>query len=188
MFRRAIMISVLLAVAACAGTSTQVVGSWKDDQYSTKISKVVVISLADETPIRQKEEHIVVAKLRKRGIDAVASSDIMRLDEKLTRATVSAAIAGKGFDSVLVTRPLGTDMNTGYVAPDSTIFFSNLTVTPGYTTHQAVVFTQIELYEAQHGHLVWSMTTRITNHSTVKDIVESYCAAMTKKLAQAGLI
>ncbi len=184
----ALVIIGALMLAACASTDTKIMGTWKDDQYARKITKVLVVSLAEEASIRQKAEGIVVAKLRKRGVDAVASSDIMPADEKIDRDTVRAAIAGKGFDSVLVTRLLGVDLNTGYVPPDSTIYNFTVKVEPGYTAHRPVVFIQINLYNTAKAQLVWSMTTQIHNHGTVADVIDAYSSAMVETLVKQGLI
>jgi hypothetical protein len=178
-----------LLLTACASTSTKIMGSWKDDHYAGKITKVLVISLAEEPPIRQKAESIVVAKLRRRGVDAVASNTLMPMDEKIDRETVKAAIAGKGFDSVLVTRLLGVNLNTGYVPPEQTTVYNlTVTVSPGYTVHRPVVSTRVDLYDTANEHLIWSMTTQSSNHDTVADVVNAYSSVMVKAMAKQGLI
>jgi len=177
-----------LILTACASTSTKIMGTWKDDHYTKKITKVLVVSLAEEPPIRREAEGIVVAKLRQRGIDAVASSDLMPMDQKIDRETVKAAITGKGFDSVLVTRLLGVDLNTGYVPPDPTIYNFTLSVEPGYTAHRPVVSIQINLYDTAQEQLVWSMTTQSTNYDTIAEVIRSYSSILVKNLAKHGLI
>lgn len=184
-----VLVAGALILAACASTSTKIMGLWKDDQYAKKITKVMVISLAEEPPIRQKAEGIVAAKLRKRGVDAVASSTLMPLDEKIDRDTVKAAIAGKGFDTVLVTHLVGVNLNTGYVPPEQTTVYNlTINVTPGYTVHRPVVSIQIDLYDTKNQHLVWSMTTQTSSHGTVADVIDSYSSVLVKKLAKQGLI
>ena len=184
----AAILAEVLTLAACATTTTKVVGTWKDDHYDKKISKVLVVSLAEEAPIRQKAEAMVAAKLRDRGIDAVTSSTIMPLDSDINRETVAAAIAGKGFDSVLVTRLLGVDLNTGYVPPDSTIYNFTVNVTPGYTAHRPVVSIRIDLYETGQGRLVWSMTTQHANYNNVPGVIDAYSSTLVSALAKQGLI
>ena len=185
----AVFVAGALMLAACASTTTKIMGSWKDDHYAKKIAKVLVISLAEEPPIRQKAEGIVAAKLRKRGVDAVASSTLMPMDEKIDRETVKAAITGKGFDSVLVTRLLGVNLNTGYVPPEqATLYNLTVNVAPGYTAHRPVVSTRIDLYDTAGGNIVWSMTTQSSNHDTIADVINGYSSVMVKIMAKQGLI
>lgn len=184
----ALIVVGTVLLAACASTTTKVMGSWKDNQYAKKVTKVLVISLAEEPPVRQTAESIVTAKLRERGVDAVASSTLMPMDDKIDRESVKAAIAGKGFDSVLVTRLLGVDLNTGYVPPDSRIYNLTVNVEPGYTAHRPVVSIQINLYNTAQEQLVWSMTTQSSNYDTVADVVNAYASVLVKTLAKQGLI
>lgn len=194
--RAALVLVIIPVLASCATTSTKVVGSWKDDHYTKTISKVLVISLAEETPIRELAEHTLAAKLRSKGVNAVASSDLMPVNEKIERKTVRAAIAGKGFDTVLVTRLVSVNLNTGYVPPTPTVYnfdsstpqsFS-VTVSPGYTEHRPVASIEINLYATGSAHLIWSMTTRNSDYNTVKDVIDSYSSAVIRSLSKDGLI
>lgn len=183
-------------LASCADTTTtRVTGQWRNPRYHGMLTKVLVISLAQEPSIRQSFEQTVSARLRKQGIEAVPSSDIIPLDEKIDRKTVKAALAGKGFDGVLVSRLIGIDADSTYVPPrtaeDFDSFYNHayaMVYTPGYLARRTVVSIRINVYETGHGRLIWSMTSQTFNHSNVKDVIDSLSTTITRHLAQQGLL
>ena len=56
-------------------------------------------------------------RLNKGGLHGVASSDIMSPAEPINRKMVTAAMAGKGLDGVLVSRLLNVERGAIYVPP-----------------------------------------------------------------------
>ena len=82
------LIVCALLLASCASTPmshTTVLGAWKADNFNKQFSSFLVISLSDEPGIRGKFESIMVNRLEKEGLHAVASSDIMAADEEINR-------------------------------------------------------------------------------------------------------
>lgn len=193
---RSAMVMITGLLAACASaTTTDVTGQWHDPQYHGKLGKVLVISLAEEPFIRRSFEDTVTAELSRRGVTAVASADIIPLDRKIDRKTVKAAMAGRGFDTVLVSRLIGIDNSADYVPPspieDFDSFYSHaytMVYSPGYLARRTVVSIRINVYETRHGRLVWSMTSRTFNHSNVADVIHSLSETITRQLARQGLL
>lgn len=189
------LVTAAWLLAACAATTTDVTGQWRDPEYHETLGKVLVISLADEPSIRQRFEHTVSARLQRAGITAVPASDIIPLDRKIDRKTVRAAIAGRGFDTVLVSRLIGIDTSTDYIPPspaeDFDSFYSHayaLVYSPGYLAHRTVVSIRINVYETRHNQLIWSMTSKTFNHRNVRDVIDSLARAITRQLARQGLL
>lgn len=198
---RAVALCLSLAAAAwllagCAATATtDVTGQWRDPKYHETLGKVLVISLAEEPSIRERFEHTLSARLRHAGITAVASSDIIPLDRKIDRQTVKAAMAGRGFDTVLVSRLIGIDASADYVPPspieDFDSFYSHaygMVYSPGYLAHRTAVSIRINVYETRHNQLIWSMTSKTFNHSNVPDVIDSLTSAIIRQLARQGLL
>jgi len=188
-------LSTWLLASCAATTTTDVTDQWRDPQFHGKFAKVLVISMAEEASIRQSFENTMTAKLRKQGIEAVASSDIIPLDQKIDRKTVKAAMAGKGFDTVLVSRLIGIDTSSDYVPPspaqDFDSFYSHayaMVYSPGYLARRTVVSVRINVYETRHGRLIWSMTSQTFNHSNVADVIQSLSSTITRELGQQGLL
>ena len=197
-WRVAACIASVLLVASCASTQTtrtDVIGTWKADNYARKLSDVLIVSLADEPGLRDKIESIVADRLEKRGLRAVASSDIMASDEDINRRTVKAAMAGRRFDGVLVSRLLGVERRAVYVPPSPETTLDNVfNVTapivhePGRIERRSVVTLQIDLYDTASEHLVWSLKMQAVNPANVTDVVNDLADAVIHDLRINGLI
>ena len=186
---------LLVSCASTPTTRTTVMGSWKADNYNKKLANFLVISLADEPGIRSKVEFTLANRLEKEGLRAMASSDIMPADEEINRQTVKAAMAGKRFDGVLVSRLLGVERGAVYVAPspDSTFdssFNRNapIVTSPGYVEHLSVITLQVDLYDTASRHLVWSLKSQSVNPDSVTEVVNDLAGFVVKDLQIKGLI
>lgn len=137
----------------------------------------------------------MVKSLEKQGLHAVASSDIMPADEQINRKTVRAAMAGKGFDGVLVSRLLDLDQSTINIPPSQDSTFDNsfdgvapIVISPGYVEHLSVISLQTNLYDTASKRLVWSLKSQTFNFNTVSDMVQSVSQVVINNLRAMGLI
>ena len=192
-----LMMSTFL-LAACASiptTRTDVIATWKADNYNGKFSNLLIISQSAERSIREKAESIMVKSLEKQGLNAVASSDIMPADKEINRKTVMAAMAGKGFDGVLVSILLDVDRIIIEIPPSHGTTIDNslggvasIVFSPGYVKHHSVISLQTHLYDTASKRLVWSLKSQTSNFSTVSDIEQSVSQAVINNLRAMGLI
>lgn len=197
-WREMVVVLSVLLLASCASTPSnrsEILGSWKADNYDNKLSSFLVISLSDEPGIREKFESIMASRLRQEGLHAVASSDIMTADEEIDRDTVRAAMAGKGFDGVLVSHLLSVERGAVYVPPSPDITFANsfnqntpIVAEPGRMEHNSVITMQLDLYDTASQHLVWSLRTQTVNPDNVTDAIQNEARAMAEDLRSKGLI
>ena len=200
--RRTWVLAVLMMFAAllagCATTPTthtEVTGSWKANSYKGRFANLLVVSHAADPGIRGKVESIMVKAIEQQGLHAVASSDIMPADERVTRKTVGAAMAGKGFDGVLVSHLLDVKRSTIYIPPsEDTTFESSfdddapVVFSPGYVEHLSLISIRNNLYDAVSKRLVWSLQSQTENFGTVNDLVQSVSQAVINNLRARGLI
>lgn len=194
----AALILCTLLLASCASTPTShttVLGTWKADNFNKRLSSFLVISLSDEPGIRDKFESIMVNRLEKEGLHAVASSDIMTADEEINRGTVKAAMAGKDIDGVLVSSLLGVEREAIYVPPSpdnslETIFnrAAPIITSPGYVEHRSVITMQIDLYDTTSEHLVWSLRSQTVNPPNVTEVMDRLSNEIVKDLRSKALI
>jgi hypothetical protein len=190
------MFAALLAGCATTPTThTEVTGSWKANSYKGRFANLLVVSHAADPGIREKVESIMVKSLEKQGLHAVASSDIMPADERVTRKTIGAAMAGKGFDGVLVSRLLDVKRSTIYIPPsEDTTFESSfdddapIVFSPGYVERLSLISIRNNLYDAVSKRLVWSLQSQTENFGTVNDLVQSVSQAVINDLRARGLI
>jgi len=193
-----VLILCAFLLASCVSTPvthTTVLGAWRADNYNRQLSSFLVISLSDEPGIRVKFESIMVSRLEKEGLRAVASSDIMATDEEINRLTVKAAMAGKDIDGVLVTRLLRVERDAVYVPPsadnslETTFIRATPVITsPGYVEHRSVINLQIDLYDAASEHLVWSLRTQTVNPPNVTEPMNAISNDVANDLRSKGLI
>lgn len=190
----------VLMLGACAQSHISI-GSWKDTAYQKKVTKVFVIGVTPRAEIRRAFETDVVQRLRQRGVTAVASVDLVPLDKDLgkeaVKARVKAAIAGKGFDGVLVSRLIGVDKTTTYVPPSATMEYSfsrdvmtaySVAFTPGQLIHDTVVSIETNLYDTATEDLVWSMRSKSFNPVDADEVINPLADAIVKDLAKKRLI
>lgn len=193
-----LMASVVL-LAACASAPanrTKVTGTWKEEHFDKRLSHILVVSLADEPGIRSKVENMFAQRLGAEGVRAASSSDLMPPEEKIDRQTVKAAMAGKDFDGVLVSRLIGVASDATYVPPQpnttlDTGFASGVPIVtaPGRTEHSSVVSLKIDLYDpGGEGRLVWSLTSQSFNPDNVTDMINEVSDAVMSDLKAKGLI
>lgn len=196
-FVAAVVVGILV-LTACVTTSaprTIVTGAWKDDHYNNKLSTFLIISLSDNHAIRTEFENALAVSLGMKGLRAEASSDLMPMEQKINRETVKAVMAGKGFDAVLVSRLIGVAREARYVSPSANATFDSsfssgptIISSPGYVEHKVVVSLQIDLYETEKEHLVWSLKTQSFNPSNATEVIDKLSEDIVSDLAAKGLI
>ena len=202
-FRRYAMAAIfpwIAMLSACAPPHIAM-GSWKDPAYHKKITKIFVIGVTQREEIRRAFEADVVARLLRKEINAVGSADLVPLDKGIAKervkAQVKAAIAGKGFDAVLVSRLIGVDKTTTYVPPSATMEYSftrdvmtaySVAFTPGQLIQDTVVSIETNLYDTATEHLVWSMRSKSFNPTDAAEVINPLADAIVKDLAKKRLI
>lgn len=193
----ALLMGVYL-VASCAmtpTTRTEIVGSWKATDYHGKLTNFLIVSHSEEPGIRAKFETIMASRLKKAGLRATASSDIMSAGEKINRGTIRTAMVGKDFDAVMVARLIDVDQSMVYVPPTPVTGFDNsfdnfspIIASPAYIEPKTVIFMQLDLYDAASQRLVWSLKSRTANHNNINDFVNSLAQVVINELKAKDLI
>jgi hypothetical protein len=194
----ALIVSIFF-LTSCATTPvnhTKISGTWKDEHFNKKLSNFLIISLSDEIGMRAKVENALVRKFNAEGVHAEASSDLMPIDEEIDRKTVRAAMVGKTFDGVLVSRLIEVASDSTYVPPAPNASFEAgfshsvpIITSPGHTERRSVVTLQTDLYDPSgQGHLVWSMTSQSFDPSNVTELIDNVSDAIVSDLRAKGLI
>lgn len=198
--RTAVTIAVSAMLAACAQSYISI-GSWKDPSYHKKLTKVFVIGVTRRAELRREFETDVVNALRRRGVTAVASFGLVPLKRDIgkeaVKARVKAAIDGKGYDGVLVSRLIGVDKTTSYVPPVSRMDYTysgaimraySVEFTPGHLVHDVVVSIETDLYDTASEKLVWSMTSKSFNPTDAVEVIKPLSDSIIKNLTKNALI
>ena len=164
------LILSLMVLAGCA-KKVAVNDIWIDETYyDRQYESVLVIGLAEKITFRNLFEGNLVNQLRRAGVEAFPSYEILPYTNMLNREAVLTAVAKYGIDSVLVTSLVGTDIktiyysdqNASYSNPYSYSRFINDAVNRSDSTASydvGILFLKTNLYDVNSEKLVWSLTS-----------------------------
>jgi len=96
-------LGVWLGLAGCASTTLRSERRAPDFD-SSRIRKVLVVSIASTHEIRSAVEEEFVRQWKDRQVDAVSSAKVFPVDVPLSKADLSVFASAHGFDSVLISR------------------------------------------------------------------------------------
>ncbi len=197
-----LVVLAVLAGMACA-TQTTLSNVWRSDSYpSGTMHSILVIGIAQSEARQRSFEDGFAAALALQDVEAVARYQVLPGNERLSKASIQAAINGQGFQGVIVTRLLGIDEETTYVPPTSyarTGYYGrrmygyygsswDTVHDPGYTVTDTTVRLETHLYDARTADLVWAAHSDTFNPISVNDIIDSVTKKLTLRLAEDGML
>ncbi len=184
-----------LIVGACA--STKPIMEWRDEGFSGQLNHILVIAASDQVTQRRAIEDDYVKALTAVPVTAVPSYTLMDSDLALSRETVEVAIAGQGFDAVLVTRLLGVEEVEEYQPPVTYDHYRSYHryyqrsldySSPGYYRKYKILKLETNLYDTATQELIWSMQSETIDPSAPQDVIEAQIVLTIERLTQGGLI
>ena len=192
---------LLASLVACATTPT-LTGSWRDDTYTGKFEKVLVVGISANQAARRLFEDTVANGLKARGIEASALSRVAPGDAIPDKTTIEAMIREKSFASVITTRVIGKEKDTHYVPGSYNMpprhYYHRMNnyvdtvypvvYSPGYLVDDTIVSLESNGYDTAAGKLVWSITTELFNPNNLDKEVGQLSDLIIKQLEQNGLI
>jgi hypothetical protein len=197
-----VVVLAVLAGIACA-TKTTLSNVWRSESYpSGTMQRILVIGIAENETGRRSFEDAFAAALALQKADAVPSYQLLPGSERLSRASIEAAISGRGFQGVLVTRLLGVDEQETYVPPSTYVrpgyygrgmygyYGSSWDVVhnPGYTVTETIVRLETHLYDAGTADLVWAAHSDTFDPRSTDDIIDSVTKKLSRRLAEDGML
>jgi hypothetical protein len=196
----------LLVLAACA--QTQVVDSWKTEKPITnKPDKVAVIVVLPEALMRKAVEIDVAAVLKKKGTNAVVSSEIRGMSGGI-RGEIDAEAATKllraaDVDGVVVMFYAGGGVSEGYVRSDYWMqhvgsgmgyswgrpYFTNVYTVrqgPGWTDTRTIAYVESSFYDMETEEPIWRIVTK-TKDTEHTDGAVDIARQIASQMNRAGL-
>ena len=176
----------LLLMTSCA--TTKLYSVWRDESYSGKIKKVFIIGASPKPDIRRLFERKFVNQLKSRGVDAVASNQVLPSDKMLDKETIISKIKGLDIDTVLITRV--TEKKTivaafgGWYDSYSEGFGGGFS---GATFEDELVSLETNLYEVRTEKLIWSASSETVFMEersilrTIKSLVKVMATQLSKE-------
>lgn len=190
----------LFLASGCA--TTTLVSSWEDPAYSQKIDKILVLGMSKNEGIRTKYEHTLAKAISAQGADAMPAAAYLPSDAEPTRKSVEEAIAGKGFDTVLVTRLISSTTEpryvpgTPYVAPapyyhgfyDYYLNTYPIVYSPGYIVNDKIVHLETNVYDIASGKLVWAVVSESFNPDNLDKEIDALSTLIVNQLKKDGML
>jgi len=169
-------------LAGC-GSQTSLTNMWRDPTFSSPpMTKVLVIAVKRDPAMRRIWEDGMTQEMREHGVKAVPSYQLFPGDLPDTQQVIEG-VRSQGFDGVVLTHSLGTEVSQHYVPgyvtsapamgydPWYGVYYTyyHHIYEPGYVETERVARYETEVYTAGYnGRLVWTGTTEsLDPHSSV---------------------
>lgn len=189
-----------LVLVGCA--TTTLVSTWEDPAYTQKIDKILVLGMSKNEGIRTKYEHTLASAINAQGAQAEPAAAYLPSNVEPTREGVQAAIAGKGFDTVLVTRVISSTTEeryvpgTPYIAPapyyqgfyDYYLQTFPIVYSPGYVVNDKVVNLETNVYDIESGKLVWAVVSESFNPENLDKEIDALSELIVSQLKEDGML
>jgi hypothetical protein len=171
--RRTFIAALMLLLGACVTARTKVDSSWVDPALAAQgFRKVVIITVAGDEFVQQYFQNELAARLRARGVNAVASHAYFDEYSAAARERFRRTVANSDADAVLVLRLTGREEDVAnataraeaerFGQPDAYGFANDGSVQSDYFLSTTVT-TRTTLIQKATNKLVWSASTSTTN-------------------------
>jgi len=187
-----------LGISAC--TSTRAVIEWRDNAFAGgPFHNMLIIGMSRDVTARRAYEDTFVKSLAEVKVGALSSASVIPPGVKISRESVSAAIAGKNIDSVLVTRLVGVQQKEIYHPPTYTPapysyglygYYGHVSFMyePGYVSTHELVRLESNLYDVKTEKLVWSTQTETMDPGSTTQLVNEKIKTVIAQLRKQKLI
>ncbi|PSV87983.1 hypothetical protein [Photobacterium iliopiscarium] len=193
---RKIFIFILtLLLTSCA--SSNLTSSWVDRIYSYfPIKSSLVVAMSDNLRVRRIFEDDMVKELQKKGVNAIASSQIYP-DKLPSKADLSSYIKKNSIQTVFVAKLVNIedknvrypDNNYGY---DSGLSFNNNSYgyiyNDSYTVSYEFVNVEFTLFDTQSHKPIWSTSSESIDPNNMNDIISELTQILIKNMQENGVV
>ena len=194
--------SALIALVACATTSSKLTTSWANPDFKGPLGyqKVFVLFASPNHNMRVQIEGAVVARLEMHGVMGLPANiavpdstlrDIPRLKEQLAQINV---------DGVVVMRPIGKSERTQYVStspgywgayPEFWGYYNYMGPTmwdPGFYVTDTTYKVETRIFDLKSGRLVWGGMSDTMNPTDAQMAATELAKAIGEDLRASGLV
>ena len=187
------------------GPSSKMTGTWVDSSFAGKkiTGKVLVIGVARNQTHRRIFEDSLVANLRDKGVNAVASYTVDPEEIQASEAAIRAVVDKAGASEVMVTHVTGSEeksryfpalgatiVDTGYYGGLYSYYprVYNYVYMPAQNQSTETVTLETGLYDVATGHLIWIGRTNAVNPEMTKKFYISLTRLFVNDLRRKKLI
>lgn len=179
--------------AGCSSNAKMVHSSTTPEFKSGTVKKVFIVGVAEDKGLRRKYEDAFAADLKKRGLEAGPSYDLVPDLSKVDKEAVGASLRKEGYSHVLVTRIVRIEDKETYVPPSTmsvgvgvggypgyyggwypyTSMSYGYVTSPGYTTIERQIGLETNIYDLGSEKMIYTgMTDVFAGEETGSRVVE----------------
>ncbi len=192
---------VMLFTVSCAPKST--IHVWKDENYSQKLGKTLIIFVTGIDYIRNNFENVFAARLSESGVEAFPGNRVLRqLGTRPEREAVVARVRQLGIDNVIVARAVSEDEYSrlvtvsGYIVPmgyntgwNSFYDDSFSIVTDPRSVYDLDYFAVVtNIYDVRNETLVRSYLSQVAEETSRDEAVNLFIEMVLKELNSSKLL
>ncbi len=191
-----LLIICAFILAACA--TTTITDVWKDEAYTGKAQKIIVLMVAKSPDMRNMFEGRFVAELEARGNNAIQSYKIIPFEQLPDKELVRSKIKSTEADTVLIARLVGSKTVEAYMPGKiHTVhssyygwgtYYDILFVDYGYTDDMHVSYIETNLYDIQTEKLIWSAHSKTERTEGQQQLINTFIHIILKKLSSDNII
>jgi hypothetical protein len=195
-----ISVVILGAVFLSSCASTTVTGYWRDEAYTGRPNKALVVLVTAKPTVMRLFEDNFSQQLKTRGIDAVSAYTLMPSEEKPDKETIAAAAEKINADSLFITRLVDKKSYEvyypgsvyvaapGYYSPGWGDYYNRgytyYSTSPGYAYQQAILYVETQLWDVKNNTLIWSVITETQPRGSLESEVQGFVHVIMKNLAE----
>jgi len=192
---------VMLFAVSCAPKSTLHV--WRDENYTQKMGKTLVIFVTDIDYMRNHFENIFAGRLGDSGVEALPGNTVMRqLGTRPERDAVVAKVRTLGIENIILARAASNDEYSrlvpgdGYIVPMdyntgwNSFYTDSFSIfTDPLIVYDAKYFTVVtNIYDVRGDILVGSYLSRMGAETSRDEAVDLFIEMVLKELTSSKLI
>ncbi len=176
---------------------------WKDENYSQKLGKTLIIFVTGIDYIRNNFENVFAARLSESGVEAFPGNRVLRqLGTRPEREAVVARVRQLGIDNVIVARAVSEDEYSrlvtvsGYIVPmgyntgwNSFYDDSFSIVTDPRSVYDLDYFAVVtNIYDVRNETLVRSYLSQVAEETSRDEAVNLFIEMVLKELNSSKLL
>jgi hypothetical protein len=196
----ALFVIFLFIITSCA--TTELKNVWREDNYSGKMKRVLVIGVIKRSGLKRFFEYEMVQQLEIRGIEAIAGYSVLPTDKEADKGIIVSKLKELDADGVLIASLVERKIletyvhgHTSYAPPTANFrgfhsYYSRTyraTYSPGYTVKDEVAVVETNLYDTGSEQLVWSALSQTLVGGDSNELIRSFVQVMIKDLFKKGL-
>jgi hypothetical protein len=175
----------VLIIASCS-TTTTLLSTWSDKDYSGNIKKVLIIGASENQGRRRIFEGEFANQLKPHGVASLPSNEILPAEKMLDKETILSKIEDLNIDAVLVTKLVEKQTERVYYPS----WYDGYKQSYGRVFKDQIVNLETSLYDVKTEGMIWYASSEIIlmEGESIYNEIKAFIKIMVKNLAKEKFI